>query len=196
MADNDPEKPKKPGNMSMAEKKVLHHQRMERLPDVIKLYLQGVSVRDIGRRVKIPVNSVYNDLKYARKMWLRKIAASAEEYLTAEVEKINLIESEAWEQWERSKLNATTKGIEKDDKGKTTKKTQTVRGQSGDPRYLEVALKCIDKRCRMLKIGEYSTEASLAHAVHAVEIVVENAEQANRILQYEEYNDMLKPSDN
>lgn len=188
----------KPGGSSLTREEIkrLHALRMERLPDVIKLYLQGVSVRDIAKRVNVRASDVYMDLRFARKKWLKTIQASAEEYLTAEVEKINLIEAEAWEQWERSKLDAETKAIEKDVTGKTTKKTRSIKGQCGDPRYLDVALKCIDKRCRMLKIGEYTTETSLANAVKAVEVVVTSIEQANRILDYKEYDDMLKPSEN
>jgi len=183
------------GNMDKSEKRVRHAQRLERLPRVAKLFLQGKSIREIAGIEAIPPRLIYGDIEYAKRMWRRRAEECSQELLSQEMQKINLIETQAWEEWERSKEDAVSYTRERDADKKVRKK-RVVTGQCGDPRYLQVALSCVDKRCKLLKIGEYGNEETGMLTARVVEVVVETAEQVNRMMNYTQFEELLEPSDN
>ncbi|QDV26342.1 hypothetical protein [Aureliella helgolandensis] len=185
----------KPGTLSRAEKKQRHFERLQRLPRVVKSYLQGLSILEIAEKEGVRRSLIDKDMRYARGIWRKRVEESAEEYLDRELEKLNLIETEAWAAWERSKLSTLETMREKGEDGKV-KRRRVVRQNYGDPRFLDQARKIVDDRCKMLKIGQYSTEESNVIHARTVEVVVETVEQVNRIMNYEQYEELLGPSDN
>ena len=63
--------------------------------------------------------------------------------------RIDNLEAVAWDAWEHSKENketSTTKQVG----NVTTEATTRLECQSGNPAFLEMVLKCIDRRCRLM----------------------------------------------
>ncbi len=171
-------------------------QRRERIEAVVKLYLKGKSVLDISKLRGVPRQAIYHDLRVARKIWRKRNDQAAESLIAEEVAKIDRMESELWEQWELSKQDATELTIERGADKKIAKRSKKTKGQTAEARYLELALKCVDKRCRLLKIGEYATEETGAMVGMLVEVVVENPEEVAAIMNYRDYETLTQPSVN
>jgi hypothetical protein len=82
-------------------------------------------------------------------------------WLAVELEKTLALEAEAWAAWERSQLDEETHRVSKavvSEMGKVVpiEEQFTTKGQSGDPRFLAMIDKCIDRRCKLL--GLYAPE--------------------------------------
>lgn len=170
-------------------------QRKERIERVIKMYLTGKSALEIANATGVNRQAVYQDLRIARRIWRKRNDRAAESLVAEEVAKIDRIEAAAWDAWERSQQDAVeiTEDATADGKKSTSKKTK---GQAGGAQYLTVALACVDKRCKMLKIGEYSTDESSNDLAPLVEVVVENQEQIAAIMEFGEYSRITTPSAN
>lgn len=111
---------------------------------VARLYLQGRTQRSIAIELGISQSSVGLDLKRVRERWRAEAADKYETWLLEQLAKLDAIEQEAWAGWERSQQNSVT--ITNGPKGATT----STRNQAGDPRFLDMALSVIERRCRLL----------------------------------------------
>lgn len=180
------------------ERGVLSDARKERLESVVKMYLTGKSCMDISKKLNVPLHSIYKDMQLARKIWRKRNDRAAESLVAEEIAKLDRIEQAAWDGWEKSQQDAVevSEDVTADGKKSTSKKTK---GQAGGAQYLTVALACVDKRCKMLKIGEYATEESTKLGGLMVEVVVDNQEQIAEIMDFGDYKKltaMTTPSDN
>lgn len=146
----------------------------KRRTEVALLYLQGKRMYEIVETLGTGVTfaMVKRDIEDIRREWRETRIDSLNEYMMKEIEKIDLVESQAWEEWHRSKLDAETKITEAEadeiEMGKLTPKKATVKkqGQTADPRYMDIILKCSDQRAKLL--GLYVTkqviEAKVEHS--------------------------------
>ena len=148
----------------MAKKKVGHRGQQkiraaQLRPKVVKLYLEGLTQRQIGKEVGLTQSSISKLIQASLRNWQESELANVEQYVRDELERLAIIEARAWEGWERScedAVRVTTKAIEVEPKDKEAAKipgverTTTREGQAGDARFLEVALKCVAKRCALL----------------------------------------------
>ena len=64
-----------------------------------------------------------------------------------ELDRIDVVERNAWEGWENSKRDTVKTGP-----GKYSETEVTTTSNSGNPRFLEIVIKCIERRCRLLGI--------------------------------------------
>jgi len=134
----------------------------ERREQVARLYLKGYTQRWIANELGISQSSVSADLKRIREQWRIEAAHKYEAWLMEQLAKLDAIEQEAWAGWERSQQNAVT--ITNGPKGATT----STRNQAGDPRFLDMALSVIERRCRLLGLGAgEETLQSLRQATQA-----------------------------
>lgn len=193
------------GRLPAREKRVLHQRRLERLPRVIAAYLRGATIKEIAQTESVTRKSIDKDLEFARKIWRERNVSAATQYFDEQLERINQVELEAWRGWERSVEQAVQRSLEVKSGGVTSdgapapdeRKKKTVRAnQAGDPRFLEIIRKCIDDRLKMLKLGQYSSDETVTNMPRTVEVVVENAEQVKRLMNYQEYEDLINPSTN
>jgi len=131
-------------------------------PKVVKLYLEGVTQKEIGKQVGLSQPSISKLIQASLRNWQETELANVEQYVRDELERLAIIEARAWEGWERScedAVRVTTKAVEVDPKDKEAAKipaierTTTREGQAGDARFLEVALKCVAKRCDLLGLN-------------------------------------------
>lgn len=151
--------------------------RLERRKQVASFYLRGMSQWEIARELGCVQGTVSKDLAAIRKEWLASCGRDFDVTMAQELAKVDNIEATAWTAWERSCRDAETLHVETV-KGRTRKaketttapdgtvtvrdievglpdlsrQSKTVKGQSGDPRFLERVAWCIDRRCKILGV--------------------------------------------
>jgi hypothetical protein len=123
-----------------------------RLEQVAKLYLQGLEYREIGRRLGCVQSQICYDLKVLKKRWSESALAATNEVRSRELAKLDRLEMEYWDAWQRScgikeisttkrKTNGNGNGSRHDDKASLRKEYLL-----GDPRFLEGVRWCLAQR--------------------------------------------------
>lgn len=127
-------------------------------------YLQGLTQAIIAERINADLargytltqQTISNDIRRIQELWQKSALRDFDEMKAQELAKIDRLEREYWRAWERSCEDAETTRQEgsKDDAGKAgiDKIVKTAKGQSGDPRFLQGVMTCIDRRCKILGI--------------------------------------------
>jgi len=138
--------------------------KTERERDYLKeteLYLKGKYQVEIAEEIGITQQQVGYDLRIIQKRWIKETILNLDQHRIKELGKIDQLEREAWDAWEKSKDESNVKityakGLTQDKEGKLTSssldKTNKVEDGNGNPKYLEIVLKCIERRCKMLGI--------------------------------------------
>lgn len=120
------------------------------------LFLRGYSYRQIAdllnqRNVKmgldyaiVPPMRVYKDLKQLLINWKREHEENIDLYITKELSKLDKIEAELWDAWERSKKRIVSKIRQS---GLKTERSETF---AGNPRYLDLVLSVQQRRAKLL----------------------------------------------
>jgi hypothetical protein len=136
----------------------------QRRQEVAALYLSGKYQSEIARLVGVSQQQVSHDLKTVQREWLASSLRDFDTIKAEQLAKIDRIESEAWQAWERS-LQPREVSVQEVTQGehRINKVTLRKEGQDGDPRYLQIAQRCIDQRIDLLGIGA-SAEANKALA--------------------------------
>ena len=120
------------------------------------LFLRGYSYRQIAdllnqRNAKmgldyalVPPMRVYKDLKQLLINWKREHEENIDLYITKELSKLDKIEAELWDAWERSKKRIVSKirqsGLKK----------ERSENFAGNPRYLDLVLSVQQRRAKLL----------------------------------------------
>lgn len=140
----------------MAGKPDAHEQLeiQERRRKVADLYIKGWRQSAIAEVVGVHVSNVCRDLAAIREEWREARLDSTEAWIDAQLAKIDKMELEAWEQWEKSKgdRKKTTKKESEgaDGSGPRLEKTLSIEDGLGDPRYLAMVDKAIERRSKLL----------------------------------------------
>ena len=128
------------------------------------LFLRGYTYRDIADRLnadlenrklnyRLTMPMVYYDIQQMLIEWKRNQLETIDQYVTAELQKLDKMEVEAWNAWELSKQKKTKNKTKKAGNGlmgrqiMTEKATETT---SGNPRYLDLLLNIQQRRAKML----------------------------------------------
>ena len=127
-------------------------EREDDLLEIARMYIRKVPVREIAKRLsekeghaKLSHVAVQNDINELRRRWREEKMDCVEDRQQAELDAITALETDLWEQWERSKQDHV-RVVESTKNGTTTMQE----GQCGDPRLAELILRCMDKRCKIL----------------------------------------------
>jgi len=100
------------------------------------------------------------DIKVLIKRWQGSQLLNIDAAKARELARIDQVERESWDAWERSKLDAeiiTEKGKGKGGgKPDSVEKTIQRKGQVGDPRFIDKVCWCVEQRCKILGIYETS----------------------------------------
>lgn len=131
-----------------------------------ELLVRGYSVPEICKELEITKTTAYKLIKRITDEWRRSAMASINEVKAKELAKLDHIEAAAWEGWEKSKESRRKQTVDSDilklkdsPALRTPRKSKSVEeDRDGDPRYLDMILKCIDRRIRILGIDEMSGE--------------------------------------
>ena len=144
----------------MAAPKRTKGQRERDLVLVSQMYLRG----ETQEAIAVAVSANYDgfelsrqqmgyDIKKLHKRWMRTQLINIDAAKARELARVDSIEREAWDAWERSKEDAetvTTKGKGTKDEPAQMEKTVQLKGQVGDVSFLRVIQWCIEQRCKIL----------------------------------------------
>lgn len=139
--------------------------------EVATCFLRGMPRAKIAERVAVSVSTVTSDLRAIRSEWLAasrsRDRGSDQE---TELRKLDNLEREAWEAWQRSQLPQETSKISGagSDLKEARRAEKTSRSQVGAVKFLEIVARCIDRRCAILKIP--ATSADYQFVVQTVDI--------------------------
>ena len=121
---------------------------LERRKNVAVRYLRGQTQWEIARAFEVTQKTISLDLKAIQAEWLAQAVLDRGEWTARELARIDEVERQAWAAWTKSQENAEIlRDKRRGDKSETEK---VSKGQAGDPRFLEVVLKCVAKRCELL----------------------------------------------
>ena len=126
---------------------------------VADLYLKGWIQADIATEIGMSQKTVSNDIKALQKDWLNSALVDFNEAKSQELAKIDRLEREYWQAWERSCEDAETitekaRASKGSDRPDSVEKTKQAKGQAGDPRFLSGVQWCIERRCKMFGLDE------------------------------------------
>jgi hypothetical protein len=125
-------------------------QILEHRAKVALLHNQGWSNVEIADELGIPKWTVCRDLAAVRANWQESALENISQAKKDELAKIDMIEKEAWEQWERSKEPRNTQTVTKGETVNKQSLKQEERG--GDPRYMTIIQWCSEQRTKILGI--------------------------------------------
>jgi hypothetical protein len=129
---------------------------------ISEMYLRHCSQWEIANKLGLDQSTVSRELKRLQTEWKERAAQNMNEAKTLELARIDALEREAMAAWEKSKGShreqlTRSRGLldGKDKKVKTVNAADMQIRQwesEGDPRYLAVALQCIERRCKILGV--------------------------------------------
>jgi hypothetical protein len=122
-----------------------------------ELYTQGLSHYAITNRLnssrpyKLSRQIVTTQIQGIIGEWRAKMLQAVDEKIADELARLNKIEREAWDAWERSKAEETKTTSEKSEgtNGRTLARVIKA-GRDGDPRFLMIVGNCVTERCKLL----------------------------------------------
>jgi hypothetical protein len=136
-------------------------QRAEKEADVAKFLLRGYTLRDIAAKLDIPPSTAGLYAKKIQNDWRADASKSISEFKAKELAKLDHLEEQAWDAWERSKQPTKKQQLVADVIGdgdtaqrrpKLAKSVQEER--VGEAKYLDIVFKCISARAKLLGMEE------------------------------------------
>jgi len=161
--------------------------RDERIPKICEMYLKGRTFGEIGAALDVSRECISRTVRYMRRVWILKADREIDRLFAEQLQRIDLVESEAWESWEKSKAARRSASVKKNSAGKIEEKRLTKEQSDGDPKFLAVILDCIHRRSRLLSLEKRNERGEATQGVDIVEIVVDTPEQAAELMNYESY---------
>lgn len=130
---------------------------------VAEQYVKGWSVAKIALLLGCNPPTIAADLAVIRDEWRKSRVGYMDRVKNEQLEKIDRLECEANEAWEKSKGPLKTTTITEDEDGNTVTKIER-RETAGDVQFLTLVDRCIDRRCKIL--GQYApVESSVTATV-------------------------------
>jgi predicted transcriptional regulator len=166
-------------------------QMEERRACVSALYCEGKGIREIAETFGVTAATITADLKEIRRDWLQRSIEHYDQRKAEELAKIDRLEAEAWEAWHRSCANLSVERTRTESvrlvppkQKKTVKKPKhtmvpirtstevTIKGQTGDPRFLEQVAWCIETRLKVMGALKPDTSNVTVNQINWAEMVV------------------------
>ncbi len=142
---NETQAPKAQSQTVQTSQKVLARRR-----EVASLALKGLSQAAIAQQLKIPQGTVSRDLAAMREYWREFPVNDFDKVRIEQLQKIDLVEAEAWAAWQRSLGQRHSAWLTRGKTGETTR--TSLQDQSGDPRYLREVARCVQQRYEMIGV--------------------------------------------
>jgi hypothetical protein len=118
--------------------------------EVSNLALKGWTQAAIARHLQIPQGTVSRDLAAMRESWREFPVYDFDKVRLEQLQKIDLVEAEAWAAWQRSQQQRHSAALTR---GKSGEQTRTsLQDQYGDPRYLREIARCVAQRHQMIGV--------------------------------------------
>jgi hypothetical protein len=123
--------------------------------DIIEMDLRGKTQRQIAAVLKLTQVQIHYDMKVIRERWRKETNIAIDDAKAKELAKLDLLESEYWEDWKRylaaweaskikrSKTRKETDGTKDRDGNFVAKKvTEETEARDGNPAFLKGMLDC------------------------------------------------------
>lgn len=135
------------------------------LVTVAEMYLSGKSQTAIAAEINVNQSTVSRYIKRLQDRWRAASAELIDDRKARELAKIDRLEREYLEAWEKSKLDGETKirrkktinlrgeladGVHLEIPAEEREFSLTTRGQTGDPRYLQGVQWCVETRLKIM----------------------------------------------
>jgi hypothetical protein len=120
-----------------------------------EMYLRGRTQNEIALELRVGQPCISKDLAFLRKEWLQSALMDFNEAKSRELARIDVLEREAWEVYEKSKEEKIKRLAETRTGGKygDMSRTQKIAEEThGDPRWLDKVQWCIEQRLRIFGI--------------------------------------------
>jgi Putative ATPase subunit of terminase (gpP-like) len=146
------------------------------------LYLKGWTQTAIAEHLGVRQKTVCTDLQVVRGEWRGSMIRDFDLLREEELKKLAVLEQEAWAAWERSQKPAQEARVKDGDQSKATK---TMKTRTGDPRFLEVILRCNANRRALLgldapvKVAPTSPDGEQAYHSFVMAELMRLSEKAN-----------------
>jgi len=143
--------------------------RLQRRDQVAKYYLKGLTQLEISQKLECSLKTIANDLRVVREAWLQSSLQNFDEKKSLELARLDELEAVAWQAWQKSTQDTVTKytktelmrkpvgtragGHKKAAHQMTPIKVvenESLRSNSGDPRFLEQIGRCIEMRLKVI----------------------------------------------
>lgn len=139
--------------------------------EIAQMYLRGKTQHEIAQALVSPDRGyilsqqmISYDLRAVQAQWQKSALVNIDEIKGRELARVDTLELEYWEAWERSKLNAEIRITRargkraKDDKTipEEVERTERIEGRTGNPAFLNGVQWCIEQRCKIF--GLYAPE--------------------------------------
>jgi hypothetical protein len=123
---------------------------LERRREVARRYSRGEAQWEIARALRVNAATITRDLDAVRKEWRAEALGDLGKVVAEQLARIDECERQAWAGWAKSQENAETLRAKK--RGDVAETEKVSKGQAGDPRFLDVVLRCVERRCKLLGI--------------------------------------------
>lgn len=160
-----------------------------RRTQVAKMYLKGRMKKDIAAHFGLSNASITKDIKAIHTEWKEDRLSDFDDMMQKELMRLDLVENQAWIAWEKSIEDTHQKSIKQTtgDLGERTEKAQKELTMLGNPRYLDIMLKCSQQRSELLGLN---AAKKLDHTTNGKEIqgtvVLEISSSGAEIVKQEE----------
>jgi DNA primase len=168
---------------SMGGHKRTKKERERDLADIAEMYLKGKYQQEMAdwlnahRPYQLSQRQISSDIKTIHNRWI-KSQANFDTNKSAELAKIDRLEREYWDAWERSleefkSRTAKSKGASTDGK-ENIEKTLRTEDRNGDPRFLQGIERCIAQRTKILGIEapeKREHSGTLQHEIKEIVVV-------------------------
>ena len=125
----------------------------ERREQVARLYLEGKTQTEIAAKFDVTQATISRDLEAIRQQWVENALVHFDQIKARELARIDKLERENWQAWERSQKDAETV-TKKMGKDGDKQATIITKGQVGDPQFLRGVQWCIEQRLKIYGVYE------------------------------------------
>jgi hypothetical protein len=122
----------------------------ERRREVANYALKGWTPAAIARHMHIPPATVSRDLAAMREFWREFPVYDFDRARLEQLQKIDLVEAEAWAAWQRSQEPQRSAWLTHGKAGEQSR--SSLKHQHGDPRYLREIARCVAQRYEMIGV--------------------------------------------
>ena len=121
---------------------------LERRREVANYALKGWTQAAIARNMRIPPGTVSRDLAATREFWREFPINDFHKARLEQLQKIDLVEAEAWAAWQRSQEPQRSASLTH---GKTGEQSRSsLKHEFGDPRFLGEVTRCVAQRSSLI----------------------------------------------
>lgn len=142
------------------QKAIVQMEGEERRAEIIAMYRAGIPQKEIAEQFGISASGVKYHVERQREIWRNSALVDFNEAQGRVLELLDKTEQEAWNAWEQSKKPLVMQIRYLNKHGDPANQIRQ-NNRDGDPRFLQIALDCAEKRMKLL--GLVTTKHEVTH---------------------------------